>query len=138
MLMAQYTEEDKAAFARKDRMIVAQTCLERAIEFADVFEIKNRSEIIDIAETFYTWVFGKADGESHTAEKNFVEKVNGGTNSNTGSSSNVLPVATKQQLEWLKKIEDKYGYTKEDIWKKCKMYPGNKDEAVEVTKLMKG
>ena len=124
-----YTEEDKVAFARKDRMIVDQTCLERAIEFADVFEIKNRSEVIDIAETFYTWVFNKADN---------VEKVDGRTNSSVDGGSGVVPTPTKQQLEWLKKIEDKYGYTREDIWNKCNMYPGNKDEAVVVTKLMKG
>ncbi len=130
---------DPEVWARKDRMIVAQSSLKAATEFVvGKNNLGGSLSVIEVAETFYTWVFGKADGESHTAEKNFVEKVNGGTNSNTDSSSNVLPVATKQQLEWLKKIEDKYGYTKEDIWKKCKRYPGNKDEAVEVTKLMKG
>ncbi len=137
--MAQYTEEDKAAFARKDRMIVAQTSLERSIETVlslgshglEKFTLQAiKQRVFETAEEYYDWVFNKADGEGNVN--------NGSVRNTTDSIVPVLPTPTKQQLEWLGKIESKYGFTKEDIWKKCNMYPGNKDEAVVVTKLMKG
>jgi len=129
--MAGYSDEDKEAFARKDRMIVAQTCLERAIETLSITdESKNFSvsTTLSLADEYYNYVFDKADNKH-------------GSNVNGDSvvhNSSPTPQPTVNQKKWLDNIAKKYGYNKEDVWENYKKYPSTAEEAVECVKILKG
>jgi hypothetical protein len=123
-----YTQSELNAFARKDRMIVAQTSLERAIEYKPNADIQT---VLEIADKFYDYVFRRADGVSNT-DSNMVdstERVNKET---------VIPVPTKKQGEWLNKITEKYGFTNEEVFTKYGKYPQSKEEAIECVRVLKG
>ncbi len=131
-----YTQEDKEAFARKDRMIVAQSTLERAMEFHSMQKtIASLDEIKATAKSLFDYVFCLADNKPILTGKS-----NGSVTSCGHSSVDVgdIPAPTLAQMEWLDKIQDKYGFSKEQIWEKCKKYPSNKDEAIEIMKQLKG
>lgn len=124
--MMSYSQEDKEAFARKDRMIVAQSTLQRAIEYAALYKIKQ-DEVLEVAETFFNYVFSKADGYGNT-----------GNNNDNASTSNTVPTPTLKQKEWLDRIQEKHGFSAEEVFHQYGKFPNNKNEALEVVKIMKG
>jgi len=128
--MSQYTEEDKEAFRKKDILNARMSALKAVAsnhEGKEFGDIQFRSE----ADLYFKWLTQDQDWSNG-------KEISGGSNSNVNSGNIVCPTPTKVQLEWLKKIEDKYNFTKEQVWAKCGKYPGNKDESVEVVKTMKG
>lgn len=140
-----YTNEDKEAFARKDRLIVAQSTLERAIEYhVGANSSFKLSDVLLTAKTFFDHVFNMADGNNVTTEHSEVKtkETPGGLCAGGSYVSNsdavCLPTPTVAQTEWLEKIKEKYGFSKENVWEKCKKYPSNKEDAIEIIKIMKG
>lgn len=129
--MSGYSDEDKEAFARKDRMIVAQTCIERAIELLEYdteADADRLRRVLEIADKLFDYVFDKADNKH-------------GSNDNGDSvvhNSSSTPQPTVNQKKWLDNIAKKYGYNTEDVWDNYKKYPSTAEEAVECVKILKG
>ncbi len=116
---------------KRQRLIVAQSSIKSAAELLSYSYLSTSNPnqtVIETAEGFYNWVFSKADAN----ESNSIPIVD------NSSTETVIPTPTVKQLEWLKKIEEKYGYKKEEIYKKYGKYPNSKDSSIECVKIMKG
>ncbi len=118
-------ELNKDIDERKQRMIVAQTSLDRAISALGIG--KESSSYISLAEEFFTWVFSQADEVVRTKKPTIVKEDKGTVD---------IPTPTKPQLEWLEKIQKQYGFTKEQVYKAINGYPNNKDGASKVVKIL--
>jgi hypothetical protein len=124
-----YKENDD----RRQKLIVAQTCLERAIETLEILSAGtagNVADVFPIADVYYNYVFDKADNKHGLND----------SSSNIVSNSHLSPTPqpTVNQEKWLDNIAKKYGYSKKDVWENYKKYPSTAEEAVECVKILKG
>ena len=112
-------QEDQEFELRKQRSIVRQNALAHATNVVmglgasglDKFTLQNCVQRIkEAAEEFVEWVY------------------------ESNESTTDLPLPTVEQNKWLGKIEEKYGFNKETIYRACNRYPSTQQEAKEVIK----
>ena len=129
MAWREYSElkpEDQRKEDERQKMIVCQSCLERAVDLTTHFkgvitleDIIISKTVTDIASLLVDWVYEKASGKS-----------------NSPAADSELPLPTQEQNVILARFEKEYHYTKEQVYTAYGRYPCNVGEAKECLAIL--
>jgi len=123
---------DPSVWEKKDRQIIRQNVLNRAVDMFIAGEIKYE-EILAQAEAFFLWVRGDVKAATPLPMPTKDPK-----DLNTGIGNVSLPVPTTIQQGFINKIQAKYsGYTNEMIYGVKNSYPTDMEGVVEICKTLK-
>jgi hypothetical protein len=117
----QNSDKPKVDWDKKDRQIIRQNVLNRAVELVIAGEI-SLGEVYDMGEIFYEWVIADPVSPAKKTDDN---------------SKNALPVATQAQQQILDKIKAKYKFIDNDIYGVLKRWPNNMAEAKQICDSLK-
>ena len=119
-------EVDQSVWRRKDMLNARMSALKAASINHEGKEY-SREYLLKEADDYYAWIV--QDQEWKNDNTVVCDKSN--------SNSSIIPTPTVEQAKWLKAIEEKHGFTKEQVWTKCKSFPSDKTSAVEIVRKMK-
>lgn len=135
----EYTKDDLLAFKRKDQLSARQSALKASTTVSEGTN-KDRVVVMEDADEYYAWLIQDQEW-SKDYEREWKDEsdcsVGDSVDRSNRSSGNVLPLPTLEQKKWLENIEKKYGYTAEQIYKKCGVYPQDKNSAIKCVNMMK-
>lgn len=113
---------------RRQRLIVAQSSLERAIDYCSWINLTDNDipAITSVAGQFFDWVISQGDGSAKQIPAKVVD-----------SGKTISPVPTKIQQEWIDKIQTKHpSYTAQEMFCHYGKYPSSKEEALECIRTL--
>lgn len=129
--------EDKKKEDERQKMIVCQSCLERATTIVIAQGVTtgiSLNQIKEVASDLVDWVYEKAIGATPKKAETAVVK----ETAKIVDEKN-LPVPTPGQSAILKKFKDKYNIEQTTVYSVYGRYPVNEKEAVEcLTLIQKG
>lgn len=130
----EYSEEDLKAFVRKDKLNARMSALKAASTNCEGKEVVSE-DLLGEANKYYNWLVQDQDWKNDTVVEE--QQISGGHILDNSTDSLSLPVPTVAQKKWLDNIQQKYGFTAQQVFDAFKKYPSDKNEAVKVTQILR-